>query len=530
VTGRAVRAVLRAAVLAALLVVALLALPGRAEGHAVLLATQPGDGAAHATGSPPPAVELRFGEPVAILRLVLVGPAGRTDLRPVATVDGGTVRAPLPPGLGPGAYGIDWRVRSADAHPMAGVVAFTVGAATTAAAPGPAPAADIAGQLAGLVRAAALLLLLGSAGGVVFDRLVAPIPAPGGGRAAAVAGGLLALGALGLKGASLLGEPPSAILGADVWTVAAASTAGRSAVALLLAAALLAASRRGLRLLGAGAAVLALPLTGHAATDPPTVVALLLHGTAAAVWIGGLGPLAAILARDPPWRAAAAVRRFSGIALPAVLLLVGAGFVLAMRQIGSVDAIGRDPYATVLAAKAALVLGLLGIALDNRLRRTPALDRDRPGAARGLRRAIGAEAILMAGVLALTGVLATLPPPRVAGGHALHGAPPPSGRSVAVPFDGGLLLLEATPAVAGANAVTVRVLDRGGAPRALPGVRLALAPADGSTGEATRDLAPAEGAWTGRVVLPAAGRWIVRIEVLVDDFTRLSTGTVLDLR
>jgi copper transport protein len=101
---------------------------------------------------------------------------------------------------------------------------------------------------------------------------------------------------------------------------------------------------------------------------------------------------------------------------------------------------------------------------------------------------------------------------------------------VAVPFDGGLLLLEATPAVAGANAVTVRVLDRGGAPRALPGVRLALAPADGSTGEATRDLAPAEGAWTGRVVLPAAGRWTVRIEVLVDDFTRLSTGTVLDLR
>jgi hypothetical protein len=32
------------------------------------------------------------------------------------------------------------------------------------------------------------------------------------------------------------------------------------------------------------------------------------------------------------------------------------------------------------------------------------------------------------------------------------------------------------------------------------------------------------------VVLPAAGRWTVRIEVLVDDFTRLSTGTVLDLR
>lgn len=528
-TVRAVRAVLRAAVPAALLAVALLALPGRAEGHAVLLSTQPGDGAAHATGSPPPAVELRFGEPVAILRLVLVGPAGRTDLRPVTTVDGGTVRATLPPGLGPGAYGVDWRVRSADAHPVAGVVAFTVGAATGAAT-GPAPAADIAGPLAGLVRAAALLLLLGSAGGVVFDRLIAPIPAPGGGRSAAVAGGLLALGALGLKGASLLGEPPSAILGADVWTVAAASTAGRSAAALLLAAALLAASRRSLRLLGAGAAVLALPLTGHAATDPPTVVALLLHGTAAAVWIGGLGPLAAILARDPPWRAAAAVRRFSGIALPAVLLLVGAGFVLAVRQIGSVDAIGRDPYATVLAAKAALVLALLGIALDNRLRRAPALDRDRPGAARGLRRAIGAEAVLVAGVLALTGLLATLPPPRVAGAHAHHAALPAAGRSVAMPFDGGLLLLEVTPAVAGANTLTVRVLDRGGAPRALPGVRLALAPADGSTGEATRDLAPAEGAWTGRVVLPTAGRWTVRIEVLVDDFTRLATGTVLDLR
>lgn len=507
----------------------LLALPGRAEAHAVLLGTVPEDGAAHAAGAPPTAIELRFGEPVGILRLGLVGPVGRIDLRPAATVDGGTVRAPLPPGLGPGAYALDWRIRSTDAHPVAGLTAFTVGE-VSAVPDRPAVAADVAGSLAGLVRAGALLLLLGAAGGVVFDRLVAPIPAPTGGRAAAMAGGLLTLAALGLKGASLLGEAPAAMLGPEVWTVAAASTAGRGAAALVLAAALLAARRRGLRLVGAAAAVLALPLTGHAAIDPQTAGALVLHGAAVAVWIGGLGPLAAVLARETPRRAARVVRRFSALALPAVIVLLAGGLALAAVQVGTIAAIGRDPYATVLATKVGLVVVLLAIATDNRLRRVPALRRDRPGAARGLRIAIGGEAALMVGIVGLTGVLATIPPPRVADAHAHAVVAPPPGRSVAVPFDGGLALVEVSPARPGANAATVRILDPAGAPRTVTGVRLALAPADGSTAEALRELAPAEGAWRGRVVLPTPGRWTVRIEVLVDDFTRLSARTVVDLR
>lgn len=524
-TRPAVRALLTAAAL-----LLLLALPGRAGAHAVLLATQPEDGAAHAVGSPPTAVELRFGEAVAVLRLVLVGPDGRTDLRASATVEGGTVRAPLPPALGPGAYALDWRIRSSDAHPVAGLTGFTIGDAAPLEVPAQA-AADLAGTLAGVVRAAALLLLLGAAGAVVFDRLVAPVPASRRVRTAAATGGVLAIAALGLKGASLIGAPPSAILGAEAWTVAAASTAGRSAAVLVVAAVLLATGRRGLAAAGALAAILALPLTGHAAIDPQTAGALVLHGAAVAVWIGGLGPLAGVLARETPRRAARAVRRFSALALPAVIVLLTAGLTLAATQVGTPAAIGRDAYATVLAAKVGLVLLLLAVALDNRLRRTPALLRDRLGAARGLRIAIGAEATLVVGILGLTGLLATIPPPRVTDAHAHHAtAPTATGRIVAVPFDGGLVLLEVSPARTGTNVATVRVLDAGGAPRAVPGVRLALAPADGSTGEATRELSAAEGAWTGRVVLPAAGRWTVRIEVLVDDFTRLSTGTVVDVR
>lgn len=156
----------------------------------------------------------------------------------------------------------------------------------------------------------------------------------------------------------------------------------------------IASLRRWLMAAGAIAAIGSLPLTGHALVAHPVAVAvsaLAAHSLAAAFWAGSLAGLFLILRRQPE-RAAAVLRRFSPLGMAAVLLLLAAGIIL---------------------AKAVLLVLLVALALLNRYRLLPALER---GASRSaLRRCVVAELILVACVVALTAALVQTPPPAVAG-------------------------------------------------------------------------------------------------------------------
>ncbi|HYB41083.1 MAG TPA: CopD family protein [Candidatus Methylomirabilis sp.] len=181
----------------------------------------------------------------------------------------------------------------------------------------------------------------------------------------------------------------------------------------------------------AGAGMTAAAWAGHAAAvEPLGLLAALtdaLHLVAAGAWLGALLPLAILLKHastetgaDARPYAVLAIRRFSRMALVAMLAVVATGLWNTWVQVGGIPALVGTPYGWLLLAKIALVAVVLGLAAHNRRRLLPALPGDaatvgRPAMAR-LSRFLGAELGLGLGILALTAGLSLTAP-------ALHDSP-----------------------------------------------------------------------------------------------------------
>jgi copper resistance protein C len=166
--------------LAATLATAVLALAGLvigaspASAHNVLKSTSPADG--KKVARTPSSVVLTFDEPAIALgtKLVITGPEGPVQMGKPSLIDN-TVTQDLQPGSPAGAYTVDWRVTSADGHPISGSFTFTAEAAAAsvpstapslAPQPSPAPAAPTAPTARGssglwLVAAAILVVASG---------------------------------------------------------------------------------------------------------------------------------------------------------------------------------------------------------------------------------------------------------------------------------------------------------------------------------------------------------------------------------
>jgi methionine-rich copper-binding protein CopC len=162
--------------LAATLATAVLALAGLvigaspASAHNVLKSTSPADG--KQVARPPSSVVLTFDEPAIALgtKLVITGPEGPVQIGKPSLVDN-TVTQDLQPGSPAGAYTVDWRVTSADGHPISGSFTFTAEAAAAsvpstapslAPQPSPAPTAPTARGSSGLWLVAAAILVVAS--------------------------------------------------------------------------------------------------------------------------------------------------------------------------------------------------------------------------------------------------------------------------------------------------------------------------------------------------------------------------------
>jgi copper transport protein len=112
-------------------------------------------------------------------------------------------------------------------------------------------------------------------------------------------------------------------------------------------------------------------LAGHASTLDPSwllVPANVLHVAAMAIWVGGIGMLvlalpAATRRLEPPDRTrllAAAVTRFSDIALFAVAALVASGVTQAIPELESFSDFVDTAFGRALLAKIVLLVGLMG--------------------------------------------------------------------------------------------------------------------------------------------------------------------------
>ncbi len=508
--------------LAALL--ACLAQPQPAFAHASLVGSEPPDGVTLADA--PATLRLSFNEPVSPLVVRLIGPAGES-LPATVKAENSTLTI-VPPGLRRGSYVLSWRVISADGHPVGGAVLFSVGAPS--AIPERA-ASETDTAVAAAIWATRLLIYLGlfvGIGGASFIAILAQVrPLPGGTErwiAAALLGGLLAcVLSLGLQGLDDLALPLTQFWRPDVWASGLATSYGwttlTAAAALLLGLASLRAANPaliGLCAAGAlGGAGFALALSGHAATAGLAVLsrpAVFLHGVCVAFWIGSLLPLCAIVRERT--HLGSELAAFSRVIPFPLALLVATGGYLAFVQLDRPDALWTTSYGEVLSGKLAAVLVLLCVAAANRLVLVPRLAARRAGAAAPLAAAIAAESVIAVAILGTVALWRFTPPPR-----ALIAAEPAS-----IHFHGGKAMaqIEVDPVRARGADMSIEVLDGSFRPLAAKAVTIFLSNPAAGIEPVRRDAERAgDTSWhIGDLRIPLAGRWTLRVDVLINDFEK----------
>ncbi|MCB5412303.1 copper resistance CopC/CopD family protein [Pseudogemmobacter faecipullorum] len=508
---------------AALIALAALLLPGASHAHAVLLGVTPAESALLETA--PDVIVLAFNEPVAALAIALIGPdGGSTDLTQAASGDSRLTIAL--PDLTRGTQVLSWRVASADGHPVAGTLVFSVGEVT-----GAAEVASGDPIVAGLLWGAKLLMSVGlifGIGGGLFGAIAGLPPTARRMSATLIWSGLAATPlALGLHGADALGLPLSALFNAAPWAAGWRTSFGIMTVLALMAGlfGLAGLSIRPLAVFATALLAAAYASAGHAgAADPQwlTRPAVFLHLAALCFWLGALIPLALWLRRDD---GTAALKRFSDAIPFAVLLLAGSGIALGMVQMGGPEGLATA-YGRILAVKLGLLALLFVLAAWNRWSLTGPALKGVPQATRRLRVVILIEMALVVAILGLAAGWRFTPPPRAL---ALVVAAPAHTHihTAAVMAD-----VTVTPGTAGPVAMEIWLSDGDMQPITPQAVTVGLTlPERGierMTYEATAD---ADGLWhVPELILPLAGDWAIDLEIRLTRFSMTRIDGILTLK
>lgn len=524
-----------------LLTSGLLASP--ASAHASLVSTTPGDGEVLAEA--PADITLTFTESVRLTEgIELLRGDGSSVSVDVSASDEVVTLTPDAP-LSDGTYVVGWRVISADSHPIAGGLSFSVGApsATTVEIPTIDAPRDVdllrktaeAVRYGGVLVAAGLLpfglLVAGSAvreSPTVRRRLL---------RTGGTAAVLAALAAIALaplttlwQNATELSGIGSVLVDASTWR----TETGAAALVLTLALAVAAWTMRrapALAIAAAAVAVGSLAVVGHTRTFGPVSVVLtadVLHTVTAALWAGGVVGLVLLLTAGRAVRAVhvqQTVRRFSALALVTFAVLVISGSVLWWRVPATVRGLPDSSYGVHLMVKVVLVGAIVLVAAWNlrHLRTHRTID------LAVLRRTVAAEVALVAVVTAVTAGMVTQVP-RSDEVTPVSSAPAPAELDLEL-GDGVTGTLILTPGSIGTNSAQLTVVDADGNPV------IALEPPQVSVGIEEFDLGPfrhelvevSPGSYEGSIDLPIAGRWRIEVGVRTSTYERPSDSDVLEV-
>lgn len=371
-----------------------LAVAAPASAHATLERTDPSDGSVLAVQ--PAVIAAQFDESVGVSAdsLRVFSPTGQR-------VDNGTtthgaqdniITISLRSGLGNGTYTAAWHVISADSHPVSGAFSFSIGAPSKTSVNPTAivtRASTFQGVAFGVARWAAYLAFALLAGTIVFLTLCWPKGATARGSFRMIVIGWTTLVAssvvqLLLQGVYASGLPLSRAFDPSVIQSTTATRFGTTIEIRLLILAVIAPAvtigvqrltdaRFGSRMRSAALALLGTmglaatwAATGHASTGiqvPISVVSDILHLSAMAIWLGGLAMLVLVVLRAPekPKQAAAAVNRFSTVALTCVCIMIGTGTYQAWRDVGSLHVLFDEAYGRLILVKITGLLLLIGL-------------------------------------------------------------------------------------------------------------------------------------------------------------------------
>jgi copper transport protein len=542
-----IRRALTAAVLAGLLVGAAAA---PASAHASLVSSDPAEGAV--LEEAPDTVTLTFDEPVSV---VDDGIQAYDATGESLDIDAGArdevVTADLPGGLDDGTYIVAWRVVSSDGHPIAGSLTFHVGAPSeTVAPPRDAPANDDTTMraVASVVQALSYIALLLAGGLTIFlswtsrgVRLLEPVRRRlvrllRGFSVVAVAAAALAVpvsGAYqrgaGLGGVFETGALDPTLVGDDL-TVLVLQVIGLGLAAVLAGRATPSLTGD----IGAGLAVWSPALIGHTRAYEPVSLLVLtdaLHLTAGAVWLGGLVGLVMVLPslagreRD----AARLLTRFSTVAAGLLAVLAVAGVLLGWRILGSWSSLVDTTYGRLLLVKVGIALVVMAVASWNRFGLLPRVSagahESRRRAAYGVRRVVALEAMLLVGLLGVTGFLVEQPP-RAASATTPTAPPTKVTRAVV----GDLQVLAVLDSAPGRQRqLTVQVQDTSGEPLDLHArPEASLRGTDLDLG-AVPVRPTAAGTYLAEVTFPTAGEWEVQVSLRVGEFENPVTTLTVEV-
>jgi copper transport protein len=534
-----------------------------AHGHAILLSTDPADGAV--LPSTPAEVTLVFNEPVRLGEsgMNVLDAGGSTVEVEARTVDR-EVRASFPQDLSDGTYIVSWRVVSNDSHPISGAFTFSVGAPSSSVVSAAAPQASAFVEYAyGGMQGLAYVGVFAAAGLLGFLVLLLPADVAQHRRTGQRLRRLAWLGAGVAAAAFLLLLPlttarqeaggAGTLLRISAWTDQLGSPEGLQTFLVVagLVIGLVAVGRRtpprgqapmaALALSGAALALGALALVGHTRTFGPAWLVVssdLLHVAAGALWSGGLlGLVVALAGRSDSGRReddekpdavpvrslAGMVAAFSSTAAVLVAVLTVCGVVLGWRIVGSWSALVSTTYGWLLVTKIALAALAVAFAAWNRFGLIPRLrsDADAPSALARLHRSVRVEGVVLAVVLLVTGFLVSKVPGDDDAGTA---APTTASQSSSVDTEAalgtGTIRARLTPGAVGVNSLELTLVDADGAPLEPvedPVVSVSLPAAE--VGPLVRPVAATgPGAYQATLDLPLPGRWEITVSARLSRF------------
>lgn len=401
------------------------------SGHAALVSVTPPDGS-HLDSSPSEIV-LEFSENVGVVEngtVLFQRDSTKRVLTPVA-IDH-KVHIPLDAELGDGAYVVQWRVISADSHPVAGTVSFTIGGVTQELS---VEAAELPGLVDGVRIAtvtAKYLGLLTAFGVLVFGRRIFLEDWP---RIRNLATGLFGIAIAGavleIPFAAMIQEGYTLGLGRSLWDACKSLDSGLRLSAIVLAALLVigitvsrlkmdARLQMSLMLACATGAGLSQILSGHSRSKSPVWLMMVtdsVHLLVAGIWLGGL--LVLTLGLLGRWRGssfqtddgvALAVSRFSILAGWALLLVTVSGLTMGVIIVGSLDTLVHTDYGRALVVKVVLVGFVAAVGAANRFFLVPRIVRSARPTIVWLKRLVSVEFAILLIVIGVTATLVQLNP------------------------------------------------------------------------------------------------------------------------
>lgn len=531
------------------LIVALLQLfSTNAFAHASLIDSQPADAAT--LSKAPGEFVLHFNEAVAPLVFKLVLPDGSILPLDQTTVIVDGLKIALPETAAAGTYLLSWRVVSADGHPVGGALSYVVGApsaetipvansattattATTATIATLASSAPLLASVIWLSRFGLYLSMFFSIGGIAFFAFFSRDveTSPTWITVLVICSWFLLPVAVGAQGLDALAASWGQLSVWLTWKTSLNTSYGLTAT-LMLAASIVVLLGNFKHKIKRTASVIALCLfgcalasSGHAASAPPTWLArpvVFLHAVAICLWIGSLPPLMLSLRRPqgplgPLGAQPQSLTGFSRIIPWVLLVLLLSGVTLATLQLPHLSELWRSDYGKILFIKLALLAALLLVAAGNRYVLTKPVERGDVRATRWMTRLIVIELLLVVLILAAATTWRFTPPPRalaVASPVALH-----------VHIHTAQAMADVT-LIPHNHQVSAEVFLANGEGAPLQAKEVALQFSNPQQGlePLTEDMTLGENqTWkTAPFVLPATGRWHVRIDILVSDFDSIS--------